>query len=189
MDHALREFAEKGYGLSSINTICETGGISKGVLYHYFKDKDEVYLTCIGECFDSLTAYLNGHAVPAGSDVQSCLSAYFDYRLVFFRENPLYQRLFFEAVISPPPHLSAAIGECKAAFDDLNHRVFNTMLGHVKLRKGLKKEEVIEIFRQYQDFINATTPAEDMVLHEKRCRRAVGVLLYGVIAREEEGQI
>ncbi|MEG1873185.1 MAG: TetR/AcrR family transcriptional regulator, partial [Ruthenibacterium sp.] len=47
LDSALAEFGANGYGLSSINTICSAGGISKGILYHYFKDKDELYLACV----------------------------------------------------------------------------------------------------------------------------------------------
>ena len=39
LESAAKEFAEKGYGLSSINVICAEGDISKGILYHYFKDK------------------------------------------------------------------------------------------------------------------------------------------------------
>ena len=41
MDSALAEFAEKGYGGSSVNTICAAQGISKGIIYHYFENKDD----------------------------------------------------------------------------------------------------------------------------------------------------
>lgn len=39
MDSALNEFSKQGYGASSINTICSAQGISKGIIYHYFKIK------------------------------------------------------------------------------------------------------------------------------------------------------
>ncbi len=187
IESALREFAEKGYGLSSINAICESGGIAKGVMYHYYKDKDNLYLTCIRECFDALTAHLNNHAEQMDGDAQSRLTAYFDTRIAFFRENPCYQRLFFEAILAPPAHLSAAITECKAEFDDLNSGIFAEILDCIELCPGMTKQEVVETFRQYQDFINATTAPEDTALHEERARRAVRVLLYGV-ARREEGE-
>lgn len=183
MESALREFAEQGYGLSSINTICKAGKIPKGVLYHYFKDKDEVYLTCVRECFDKLTAYLSSHVALKKDGTRDTLQDYFDARLDFFRENPPYQRLFLEAVLSPPAHLSSAIAESKAGFDALNDRAFDTLLEHLTLRPDMTKSEVIEIFRQYQDFVNATTSPDDTGSHERRSRRAVSVLLYGVTAR------
>ncbi|HBR01472.1 MAG TPA: TetR/AcrR family transcriptional regulator, partial [Ruminiclostridium sp.] len=36
LDSAFEEFGQQGYGLSSVNTICTAGDISKGILYHYF---------------------------------------------------------------------------------------------------------------------------------------------------------
>ncbi len=186
MENAVQEFAEKGYGLSSINTICETGGISKGILYHYYKDKDDLYVSCVRACFDALTAHLSGYAAPGKGDAQARLEAYFGARLDFFRASPPYQRLFFEAILSPPAHLSGAIAEARAAFDTLNHAVFSALLDSVALRPDVTKGEAVETFRQYQDFVNATTPEGDMALHEDRSRRAVSVLLYGVVAREGE---
>ena len=47
MDSALNEFSKQGYGASSINTICSAQGISKGIIYHYFKTKDDLFLACV----------------------------------------------------------------------------------------------------------------------------------------------
>ena len=44
MDSALSEFSAKGYGGSSINTICSSQDISKGIVYHYFETKDGLFL-------------------------------------------------------------------------------------------------------------------------------------------------
>ncbi len=55
MDSALNEFSKQGYSASSINTICSAQGISKGIIYHYFKTKDDLFLACVEECF--LPAY------------------------------------------------------------------------------------------------------------------------------------
>lgn len=54
---ALNEFANYSYEKSSINRICSDGNISKGVMYHYFKDKDELYLLCIRYCYDTMVDY------------------------------------------------------------------------------------------------------------------------------------
>ena len=54
MDSALAEFSGQGYGASSVNNICSAQGISKGIIYHYFKTKDELFLACVEECFSLL---------------------------------------------------------------------------------------------------------------------------------------
>lgn len=40
---ALAEFAENGYEKASTNKIVKNANISRGLLYHYFKDKEELY--------------------------------------------------------------------------------------------------------------------------------------------------
>jgi len=44
---AFDEFMMKGYESSSINSICQKAGISKGGIYHHFKNKDELYQACL----------------------------------------------------------------------------------------------------------------------------------------------
>ncbi|WLR41381.1 TetR/AcrR family transcriptional regulator [Bacillus carboniphilus] len=44
MNAAIQEFAQKGYDDASTNKIVKEAGISKGLLFHYFKSKKELYL-------------------------------------------------------------------------------------------------------------------------------------------------
>lgn len=190
IDSALNEFSERGYGLSSINTICDGGNISKGILYHYFSDKDELYLACMKACFNQLVTYLQGNGVLENGGVEIRLQEYFDMRLAFFQENPRFQKLFCEALVAPPNHLVREIEEIKADFDTLNVRVLNGILDQVELRPGITKRDVVDILRQYQDFINVQDRRTadgmrmpDIAAREAHCRRAVDILLYGVVER------
>ena len=47
---ALEEFGRKSYDAAAINSICEAGQIPKGLLYHNFKNKDQLYLACVALC-------------------------------------------------------------------------------------------------------------------------------------------
>ena len=40
---AIEEFAANGYEKASTNEIVKNAGISRGLLYHYFRDKEELY--------------------------------------------------------------------------------------------------------------------------------------------------
>ncbi|MGA9225065.1 MAG: TetR/AcrR family transcriptional regulator, partial [Mesobacillus sp.] len=44
LNAALKEFAQKGYENASTNEIVKLAGISKGLLFHYFNNKKELYL-------------------------------------------------------------------------------------------------------------------------------------------------
>ena len=186
LDSALREFSEQGYGLSSINTICSEGDISKGVLYHYYESKDALYLACIEQCFDSLTEYLQRH-LGGGSPVDT--QDYFNARRRFFEENPVFQRLFCEAIVYPPTQLKAQIGKIKERFDALNMAVMSKVLEGVDLRGDISREQALEVFRMFQDFVNVNSqmlPDGDVNLtrHEEISSRTLSVLLYGLVERE-----
>ena len=109
MESALKEFAEQGYGASSVNNICSCEGVSKGIIYHYFQTKDELYLACVDGCFGALTEYLREKLILEGETVHRQLQLYFDARFEFFQAFPMYRRIFCEAVIRPPAHLDSAV--------------------------------------------------------------------------------
>ncbi|MEG2259221.1 MAG: TetR/AcrR family transcriptional regulator [Oscillospiraceae bacterium] len=191
MDSACAEFGEQGYGLSSVNTICTAGNISKGILYHYFKDKDELYLVCVKEMFDRLNNCLTKELVDTSGSTEARLERYFDARLRFFNEYPLYHKLFCDTVIAPPQHLEAGIMEIRAEFDSLNISVMTELLQNVHLRSDVTIESAVETLRLYQDFINARFKMEpskkiDLLRREEMCKRSLSILLYGVIEREEK---
>lgn len=188
LESAIKEFGDRGYGLSSINTICSEGNISKGILYHYFKDKDELYLACVKEVFDGLTKAFKDAAAPGPLGMEEGFKQYFDRRMVYFGDYPDSQKIFCEAIVSPPPHLRAEIQGIKSEFDCLNVDILTSLLGQVKLCPGITTEEVVEIFRMYQDFVSVryqTGMDRSPRTYEVICRKFVSVLLYGVTERRD----
>ena len=193
MDNALAEFARQGYGASSVNAVCSAQGISKGIIYHYFKTKDALYLACVEECFGRLTEYLRANS-PVTGTTESQLEGYFSARMDFFRAHPVYRPIFCEAVISPPAHLAAEIQARKQPFDDLNIAILENLLQPLPLRPDVTVDEVVETFRQFQDFINANDRAavadpREFCLRDRRCKKALEILLYGVIDREDKSRV
>lgn len=185
LDSALNEFSKQGYGASSINTICSAQGISKGIIYHYFTTKDDLFLACVEECFRLLTNYLDSKMQDSLRDTEKQLEEYFIARMSFFTEYPVYQRIFCEAILMPPAHLKAKIQEHKKRFDELNIRILEKLLDPLPLKPHITKNEVIETFRQFQDFINTKHEITEFETHEKSCKSALNILLYGVIDRKE----
>ena len=51
---AASEFASKGFKDASFNQIIEAAGLSKGAMYYYFDDKEDLFLTVMGGVQDHL---------------------------------------------------------------------------------------------------------------------------------------
>lgn len=190
MDSALKEFAEKGYGASSVNNICSGEDFSKGIIYHYFSTKEALYLECVSECFSELTAFLRNVQMPVQKTARVQLLTYFNARMEFFQNNPMYRKIFCEAVFMPPRHLEPAIKERRTEFDTHNVRILDGILQRIKLRPEVTRDEIVSLFSWLQDYVNAkyqeTGKREiDLKAHEEESRMALEILLYGAAARQE----
>lgn len=183
---ALQEFGTNGYDAFSINTLCNANGISKGLLYHNFKGKDELYLICITRCFTSLMNYLRQHAP------ETDLYEYVKLRYAYFSEHPIHARLFFEAILQPPPALAEEIRKCKSEFDQFNHQIYRATLAHRTLRKGVSEEDALKYFDMVQEMFNGyfSSPAysgKDLKTiiadHEIWLVKMTDFMLYGMIER------
>lgn len=58
---AIDEFTLKGYDAASINTILATAAMSKGQLYHHFRNKEALYLAIIEWMIDRKFDWLQSH--------------------------------------------------------------------------------------------------------------------------------
>ena len=57
LEAALTEFGTKRYEAASISSICSKNHLSKGLLYHNFGSKDELYLYCVRYVYDRTLEY------------------------------------------------------------------------------------------------------------------------------------
>lgn len=191
MDRALAEFSARGYRAASINNVFDPGqGVSKGIIYHYFASKDELFLACVEECFQSLKAYIQDHFHPDGDAVGTgeCLTEYFGVRMQFFREYPLYQRIFMESVFMPPEHLQAGIMERRRPMEQVNVEILEELFSHVSLRGHLNRENAAKLLIQFINFINLQDHGTELDLTgiqqmEEKNRQILDIFLNGILER------
>lgn len=181
-------FSRYGYHAASMNTLCSENQISKGIIYHYFQDKDELYLLCVESTFQAATEYLRAAAETLSGSAEERLNRYFDARVRFFAENPQDLGIFASAVFAPPDSLQEKIARLRKPFDTLNISVFTEILKSEQLRPGLDVEAIVQDFGMYMDYFNlrfrseaAGSPEEILKKHEERCHRQLNTLLYGII--------
>ena len=82
MAAAMEEFGTKSYDNASITTLCNENQISKGLVYHNFKNKDELYLKCVEECFDEMTEYFKNQEYKADGIQESLQNLFQDRKSV-----------------------------------------------------------------------------------------------------------
>lgn len=187
MAAALREFGSKSYAEASINTICAEDGVSKGIVYHYYKDKDALYLACIRQCFAEMVDYLKEHMPPLEGSSEEKLDIYFETRLKFLNEHPRNQGIFYQTSLYPPNHLRARIKEAREPFDSYNLALLQNILEGHALRKHLSQEDLETLYMLYVVYSNNTPKMQDAMAsgfpaeREELCKQWVLTLLYGTL--------
>lgn len=191
---AIIEFGTKNYDSASLTALCNENQISKGLLYHNFKNKDDLYLKCVELCFQKMTAYFKERAYE-GENVQEGMRKLFGIRERFFKENPHYCHIFFNAVIQPPEHLREEIHALRQQYDAFYTECFKNLLQHVELRDEITPEAAMQYFmiflEMYNGYFQSRFGKEDiqtlMEDHEGNLSKILDIMLYGV-AKEESGQ-
>lgn len=190
---AIAEFGTKSYDNASITTLCNENQISKGLVYHNFKNKDELYLKCVEECFGVMIKYFSMREYKTGS-IQESLHNLFRIREKFFAENPYLCNIFFQTVVQPPDHLRREIHELRKAYDAFYINCFRELLQQIRLREGITADMAVEYFMFFIEMFNGyfrgrSDEEEDihalMKDHEGNLSKILDIMLYGV-AKEEK---
>ena len=61
MECARAEFMEKGFLKASLRTICKEAGVTTGALYFFFKDKDALFCSLVGDILGTIEQTLAAH--------------------------------------------------------------------------------------------------------------------------------
>ena len=138
---ALAEFGAQPYDTVTMDRICSRHGISKGMMYHYFSSKDELFLLCVKELFQSLQAYIQEESTQIQKEnSHAAIRQYFMLRERFFAREPAWEVIFESAMVHMPEHLRADILELRRPVREMNRRFLQEVIAEMSLRPAVKAE-------------------------------------------------
>lgn len=191
MQSAIRQFEKEGYEAASMNDICKSGNISKGIIYHYFKDKDELYLACVKACYDALLDYYAAHRIT--KDCYFDIQSFMEIRVHFFKEHEMYRKLFFHSFLRSPDHLKDRVAQLQAPLNELNISIYKAYLQRVELREQVDMDKAVMylelIQNAYHDYFRKESETcEDydalIASYEKQIPDYIDMMLYGIARKE-----
>lgn len=121
LDAALQLFSTKGYAATSVRELVEAAGVTKPVLYYYFKNKEGLYLALMGDALGDFFQVAEQARTAPGS-VTERICGYCTALLDLFVERLPVARLIYAIFYGPPqgaPHIDFEAS-------------FSTMLAHME---------------------------------------------------------
>jgi TetR/AcrR family transcriptional regulator len=173
-------FASKGYAATTVREIVERAGVTKPVLYYYFRSKEGIFLDLMREPFSKFSVLVEEALLPAGSArdrlFRLCLRAYDT-----FVENLDAARVMYSIYYGPPQG---------APFVDFDayHLRFQEALLQV-LREGIRDGEFRRV--DLHDAMWAVIGAVNVAMEVELChpsqslgrdgiRRVLEIVLQGI---------
>jgi AcrR family transcriptional regulator len=94
-------FARKGYASTSVREIVEAAGVSKPVLYYYFRNKEGIYLEVMGEAGTRFENLLNSAREEIGA-VRERILHLSDQVFLLFLDRIELARVGYSILYGPP---------------------------------------------------------------------------------------
>ena len=110
IDKATCEFAEKGFKGAGLSAIARNAGVSVGVIYKYYADKEELFRACISKSIDYLDEAL-ASAGGEGKDLPEMIRALVRQTQEACREHPEYFRMYHQITTSDDVQEAAQLAE------------------------------------------------------------------------------
>lgn len=93
LEAALIEFADKGYKKASTNTIVKQANVSKGLLFHYYTSKRDLYILIFRIANQTITEDLYNNVDFTESDVLNRIYQSAIAKIESYHEHPLFVKL------------------------------------------------------------------------------------------------
>jgi TetR/AcrR family fatty acid metabolism transcriptional regulator len=117
LDAAVKVFARKGFHAARVGDIADEAGVAYGLVYHYFKSKDELLETIFRDTWTQMLARVReveGSGVPAREQVRQVTALL----LRTWRRDPDLVRVLVREV-TRSPHVQREIEEITHAMEAL----------------------------------------------------------------------
>lgn len=191
LDAALKEFGQRGYEGASTNQICLSAGISKGLLYHYFKSKENLFLAVCDRCLQDLEEALSFDSLSNQIVSADTLFQFYRNQADFFSTHPDHYHILTQIASNGSESFEAFIAEKRRIYRERAGIAMRLFLSRSSLRPEIDKEQALEMIlgitdqiqARYLDLIFRQHIPIELALRrlEKGLKTAIDIILYGIL--------
>lgn len=192
---AVAAFGEHGYEGASTNQICADAGISKGLLFHYFKSKENLFMEVLERCRAEVAAAMEPVDASVPEEPLTALNNFYQRQLDFFSSHPHHYRIMVQLPQGHSALLEEFFRKERARFENALSLGLRLYLSRSPVRAGIDREMVLELVtdlvihlqeKYLSPAVMLDIPLEErMRMMQKEMAMALEVISYGIL---EPGQ-
>lgn len=145
IDAAVKEIASKGYDDASTNEIVRNAGISKGLLFHYFKNKKQLYLYVFDYFIDLMMRELTAKFNPEERDIFKRIKNIAELKFQLIRKHRDIIRFLEKAYFEDSEELRGELDGRKQKLLEVNMGKFFDNIDTTKFKQGYDIGQIMNI--------------------------------------------
>lgn len=189
LDIALTEFAQYGYERANTNKISKAADVSKGLIFHYFGSKQQLYMNVVEKCIDDILAFIKFLSVEE-EDFTLAMLGYYRHRIKFFREHPMHYKMLMQAINSTPKEIRPEVDKRLNEINSLTEGILLKHFEKLPLKQGVKRETALSLIIMVFSIIESRHvpmlydcsgfSQEQYNVVENECGELIKLVLYGI---------
>ncbi|MFZ5986193.1 MAG: TetR/AcrR family transcriptional regulator [Bacillota bacterium] len=154
IDISMEEFAQNGYEKASTNAIVKKAGISKGILFHYFGNKKNLYLYIVDYGIDCILKHFYNDNTEMPTDIFEKLMAWSLKKLKVYYDLPVVSKVIMNAFTDIPDELREEMMERQQKIYKQNMPLLLKDIDTTRFRKGVDSNKAIELILMCLEGVN-----------------------------------
>nr|WP_263324058.1 TetR/AcrR family transcriptional regulator [Neobacillus sp. Marseille-Q6967] len=142
---AMKEFAQKGYDNASTNEMVKAAGISKGLLFHYFQNKKQLFLFLYDYFIEVLTEEFYKKIDLSEPDFFLRIQQTSMVKLDVLKVYPDVMKFLEVAYMEESAEVKAELDQRKREFTEINFNKIYEGIDLSKFKDGLDIQKALKI--------------------------------------------
>lgn len=142
---AIKEFAQKGYDSASTNEIVKEAGISKGLLFHYFKNKKQLFFFLFDYCYNLVADEFYKKVDLTERDFFKRIRQAVLIKMDLQTNYPDILTFIQEAFMQDSPEIKDEFDKKKQELNAVNIGIIYDGIDHSKFRDDVDVQKILKI--------------------------------------------
>ena len=142
---AIKEFAQKGYDNASTNEIVKEAGISKGLLFHYFGNKKQMFLFLFDHCYVLIADHFYQKIDLTETDFFTRIRQAVIIKMELLTTYPELFKFIEEAYLEDSPEVKIEVDKKIKELNDVNIGKVYEGIDFSKFRDDMDIKKVLKI--------------------------------------------
>lgn len=141
-------FGQLGFAKTKTDQIAATAGVSKGLIFHYFGNKQGLYIDTFKTAYQRIYAHMDPHRWQDAPGLAAMMSAAVKYEMKLQLAFPAEYRLMMQAYADlphfPQPLQQQIQQETQAISAEAN-RIFREKIEQLPRRQGISVDDIFSV--------------------------------------------